>query len=165
MVPLHIWCHHTYGAVAHKPQTSSFKEGGERPLGRDITHVLGPPNLTTTCTVYGGIAGFPNYIGELNPYTTTSFWKLPRAQQIGIWSALVLDRMTFSLFAQQGSPQFTPLWCQIDIRASADAGSWLNVWPPGHCPQDILKYHQPRNLDYRPCHGVMVFWNIIVAYW
>ena len=26
----------------------SFKEGGERSLGRDITHVLRPPDLTTT---------------------------------------------------------------------------------------------------------------------
>ena len=28
--------------------TPSFKEGEERPLGRDITHVLRPPDLTTT---------------------------------------------------------------------------------------------------------------------
>ena len=88
---------------------SSFKEGGEHPLDRDITHVLRPPDLTTTCTLlHGGIAGFPNFLGELDPYTTTSFQKLPGTQQIGIWSALVLDRWAFSLFAQQGGPQFAP---------------------------------------------------------
>ena len=48
----------------------------------------------------------------------------------------------------KGSPQFTPLWCQIDTRANADAR--LNV----HCPQDILKYHHLIRLDRRPCQGV-----------
>ena len=35
-----------------------------------------------------GIARLPNSLGELNPYTTTSFQILPGTQQIGNWSAL-----------------------------------------------------------------------------
>ena len=36
-----------------------------------------------------------------------------------------------------------------------DAGSWLNIWQPGHCPQHILKFHHPRRLVYRPRQGVL----------
>ena len=68
--------------------------------------------------------------------------------------------MAFLLFTQQGSPQFTPLWCQIDTKTSADAGNWLIVWLPGHCPQDILKYHHPRSFDYRPRQRVLVWMHV-----
>ena len=50
-----------------KSWTPSFKEEGEHPLGRDITHPLRLPDLTTTCTVYSGIAQslYDNLLSEI----------------------------------------------------------------------------------------------------
>ena len=47
-----------------------------------------PETKLTSLPPGDGIAWLPNYLGELNPYTTTSFRILPGIQQIGNWSAL-----------------------------------------------------------------------------
>ena len=86
----------------------SFKEGGERPLDRDITHVRPEAtrphyhqysvwrdswlpyfprwdqslhlNLLSEIARSSGIADFPNSLDEINLYTSISFQKLPGAQ-------------------------------------------------------------------------------------
>ena len=43
----------------------------------------------------------------------------------------------------------SPLWCQIDPRASADASSRLECLATSALSQEILKYWHPTCLDYR----------------
>ena len=75
---------------------------GRLPLRKEEILSLGfsshPETKQTSLPPEGEIAQLPNSLGELIPYTATSFWILPGTQQIGNWSALYWTK-----FAQQGS--------------------------------------------------------------
>ena len=98
-------------------------------------------------------------LGEFKPNTTISYIAFRYCPElaldiwsISIWQIALRTRLPKVRAAPLGQ-MAARMGCQMDHRVSADATSQQGVSCSGICHQDILKYHHPRSLDYRPHHA------------